>query len=162
MVRRRILRAAPVIAALLFSLLGCSQPQDTEQSADASPSPEVSQSPEVDAGHLPTVTLDELFDAYPSALVTGTLSAIESDATVYFIIEADDQRFGLVFPPGFTAIPGDPIELAGPDGEIIAKAGDTTSFGGGEYPLGRRLWESGPEIDEPWLVSPESARSRND
>lgn len=106
------------------------------------------------AHFLPTIVQPEMFQDYPQALADGELSASNIDGVVYFVLGSGEIAFGLVLPPGYHALPGNPIALADADGQLVATVGDTVSFGGGEYPDGRALWEGGPPIASPWIVAP--------
>ena len=144
-------RLAVIILATLL-LAGCSSPP-----AEPGSSPPVTPSTDPSGVSFATVTTPEILDGYPQALLEGTLFAERQGNVVYFIVESDGERRGLVLPAGYRAsVDGDEMVLLDNDAERVAEVGTDILVGGGE--TRKRIawadhWGDGPEVDSYWLAA---------
>ncbi len=114
-------RAALAVAALAV-LAGCGggdgDDGDDDRGADLSALSPIPTSPRPAPG-----------DAFPDALLQGTLAA---DGECLWVQAPDGERVDVVWPHGHAAdFEADPARLIGPDGRLVALAGDRIAAGGG-------------------------------
>lgn len=98
---------------------------------------------------LPTPTLAPTSEG-PSAELSGTLTAEEVSGTVYFIVENDAGRIGVVLPAGYAArAAGDGFALLDEQGEQVMVTGQEFHSAGGQL-HDNDAWADGPEVDDLW------------
>ncbi len=98
-------------------------------------------------------TVPEL-DAYPTALMTGTLELNEG----CLIVRAGKERWLLLWPPSYSARTAQDgaIEILSEDGALVAATGRSISIGGGEMDSAELTGQAIPDRcgSHFWLVSP--------
>lgn len=86
------------------------------------------QSPQSQSFPIPTQS-----DGFPGedARVGGVLRG-DADQGCLWLEHRSGERLAVLWPPGYSAMFG-PVRLIGPDGEVVAREGETISGGGGHY-----------------------------
>lgn len=119
---RRAMRRTLVALAVAASLFACSDDSSSEADAVA-PGPSVADAEA--SSPLPTLPPQVAGD---QAQFEGILAWDDATGCVHGIAGAESTV--LVFPNGYTAR-ADPYAILNPDGEVVAREGDTVRLGGG-------------------------------
>lgn len=150
-----------MVVMIALMLAGCSsstpEPEPSLPEGPSSSSPGEEPSAGRTEPTMATVTTPEIHDAYPQALLQGTLLAEWEGDVVYFIIEVEGERHGLILPAGYRASVGEDVTLLLSDeAEPLAEVGTDILVGGGQTPEGAEwagYWGDGPEVDFYWLAA---------
>lgn len=117
---------------LLLTTVACAADGGRDGSPTASPSatdkPTPADTPRATRSPTPAPTAS---DPVAGDRLTGTLGAESIEGGCPYLEDADGTRWEVIYPQGWR-VTAEPTELTDPDGEVVARAGDTVTVTGEE------------------------------
>jgi hypothetical protein len=132
--------AAVALAALGVAgiVAGCGILPGTDPAAQgwptAFPPPAGAPRPDRDEQALPAG--GDIAVGCPLALISGIVIGTAADGSVTYTEEATHRQVRVVWQPGVSAWRTPTIVIVGPDGKVLAREGEPTSFGGATFAEG--------------------------